>query len=113
MGHASLTAGFIGIFVPLWPTTPFVLLAALCYSKGSQRFHEWIYRHRLFGPLLREWEDHGVIPIRGKILSVIGLGTSILIMFTRLGLVWGVAGSLVAASVLTFVLSRPSSPPDP
>jgi len=112
LGHFSLAAGFIGIFVPLWPTTPFVLLAAICYSRGSPRFHSWIYRHRLFGPMLRAWEEHGVISPRAKLISALGLGTSIAIMFTRLGFLWGSVGALVAGGVLVFVLSRPSRTPD-
>jgi uncharacterized membrane protein YbaN (DUF454 family) len=101
----------IGIFVPLWPTTPFILLAAICYSRSSERFHDWIYQHRIFGPMLRAWEQHGVISPRAKLISALGLVGSMAIMVTRVGFPWGAAGAVVAAGAMVFVISRPSRIP--
>ena len=111
LGHLSLAAGFIGIFVPLWPTTPFVLLAAICYSRGSERFHTWIHGHRVFGPILDNWERHGVIPLHAKMIAALGLSASIVFFSLRLGYLWGVVAVVVAAGVLTFLFSRPSKIP--
>ena len=55
-GTSSLALGVIGIFVPVLPTTPFVLLAAGCYARASTRLHGWLLRSRAFGPMIREWE---------------------------------------------------------
>ena len=69
-GTVALVLGIVGIFVPLLPTTPFVLLAAACYARGSRRFHRWLLTQRTFGPIVREWEQHRAIPYRTKLFAV-------------------------------------------
>lgn len=69
-GTLALVLGIIGIFVPLLPTTPFVLLAAACYARGSRRFYHWLLNQRTFGPIVREWEEHRAIPYRTKVFAV-------------------------------------------
>ena len=110
-GTISFSLGFIGIFLPLLPTTPFILLAAYCFSKGSPQLHLWLLRSKPFGELIRNWENYGVIRPRAKALSVILLvGTlSYPLLFLNLGLVVKTSASLVAISVIAFILSRPSS----
>ncbi|MCB1343562.1 MAG: YbaN family protein [Pseudooceanicola sp.] len=61
-GVVSLALGIIGIALPVMPTTPFVLLAALCFGKGSPRLHAWLLGHRYFGPMIADWEATGAIP---------------------------------------------------
>ena len=68
-GWIALGLGTIGIFLPVLPTTPFVLVAAWCFSKGSREMHRWLLEHRWFGPTVRSWEEHGVIPLRAKLVS--------------------------------------------
>ncbi len=68
-GIASLVLGFIGIFVPLLPTTPFVLLAAFCFSRGSSRCERWLLDHKLFGPMVRDWRATRAVPLRAKQLA--------------------------------------------
>ena len=79
-GAVSLVLGFIGIFLPLLPTTPFVLLAAACFARGSERFHDWLVSHPRFGPLVRDWQAHRSIPLRAKCLALsmmwISMGTT-------------------------------------
>jgi hypothetical protein len=69
-GTLALVLGLIGIFLPLLPTTPFVLLAAACYARGSRRFYDWLLAQRTFGPLIHEWQRHRSIPYRTKITAV-------------------------------------------
>jgi uncharacterized membrane protein YbaN (DUF454 family) len=80
-GVASLALGIAGVFVPVMPTTPLVLLAAACFARSYRPFHEWMLGHRLFGPVLREWHEHRSIPRRTKWIAIAmmatGLGTSI------------------------------------
>lgn len=69
-GTLFLVLGIVGIFLPLLPTTPFVLLAAACYARGSRRFYDWLLANRTFGPMILEWRQHGSIPYRTKIISI-------------------------------------------
>ena len=71
-GSVCVVLGVLGIFLPLLPTTPFMLLAAACFARSSRRFHDWLLANRTFGPLIREWERHRTIPRRTK-LTAIGL----------------------------------------
>ena len=57
-GTVSLVFAFIGVVLPIIPTTPFVLLSAACYYKGSERLHGWLSRNELFGPIIRDYEEH-------------------------------------------------------
>jgi uncharacterized membrane protein YbaN (DUF454 family) len=68
-GGLSLALGIVGIVLPLLPTTPFVLLAAACFSRGSRRWENWLLEHARFGPLLRDWRTHRAIPRRALRLA--------------------------------------------
>jgi uncharacterized membrane protein YbaN (DUF454 family) len=70
-GTVFLVLGIVGIFLPLLPTTPFVLLAAACYARGSRRFYDWLLASRTFGPMILEWRQHGSIPYRTKITAIV------------------------------------------
>ena len=70
-GLLSLLLGFIGIFLPLLPTTPFILLAAFCFSNGSPRWERWLLEHRYFGRYVREWREHHAVPLRAKQLATL------------------------------------------
>jgi uncharacterized protein len=80
-GVLSLVLGIIGIVLPVLPTTPFVLLAAACFARSSQRFHAMLLNNRSFGPLVREWEQYRSIPRRTKLWAItlmsLTLGSSI------------------------------------
>lgn len=80
-GVVSLMLGIIGVVLPVLPTTPFVLLAAACFARSSRRFHAMLLQNRIFGPLIREWEQHRSIPRRTKLWAIslmsLTLGSSI------------------------------------
>ena len=109
LGHTSIAVGFVGIFVPLLPTTPFVLLAAVCYSRGSDRFNTWLHEHQRFGPMIHSWREHRAISPRAKVAAVITVIVSITFSVIRLDLPWNAVALFVGAAVLTFILSRPST----
>ncbi|MFG6448357.1 YbaN family protein [Roseateles sp. BYS180W] len=68
-GFAALALGVVGIVVPLLPTTPFVLLAAFCFARGSQRCERWLLTHPRFGPMVGDWRQHRAVPWRAKQLA--------------------------------------------
>ena len=67
IGTISLALGILGIFLPLLPTTPFLLLTAALYFKGSFRLYNWLLNHRYFGPYIRNYRENKAIPLRAKI----------------------------------------------
>src|SRR5688500_13285766 len=75
-GTLALVLGLVGIFLPLVPTTPFVLLAAACYARASTRAHGWLLNHRWFGPLLRRWREQHAVPASAKLTAMVLIGVS-------------------------------------
>jgi len=69
-GSVFVALGAIGLFLPLLPTTPLLLLAAACYARGSRRFYDWLLANRTFGPLIHEWRTYGSIPYRTKLSAI-------------------------------------------
>ncbi len=69
-GTLSLALGVVGIFFPLLPTTPFLLLSASCYFASSQRLYEWLTNHKYFGTYIRNFRERHAIPLRVKVVSV-------------------------------------------
>lgn len=70
LGSLSLGLGIAGIFLPLLPTTPFLLLTAALYFRGSPRLYEWLLRHKQLGPYIRHFREHKALPVHVKIVSV-------------------------------------------
>lgn len=79
IGFISLGLGIIGAFLPLLPTTPFILLSAAAFAKSSEKMHNWLYNHRIFGEILRDFHLHKTIPLYAKIISISMMWTSILL----------------------------------
>ncbi len=80
LGVLCFALGVLGAFIPLLPTTPFLLLAAACWARSSPRFHDWLLAHRVFGPTLRSWSAHRALPpgvkLKAIVLLVVVLGCS-------------------------------------
>ena len=112
-GWISLGLGVLGIPLPLLPTTPFLLLAAFCFARGSERWHRWLLEHPTFGPPILNWQRHRAISRGAKMvgsLSMLGLlGLSALLSVPT----WALgtqAAILLAVSV--FLWSHPEPPTD-
>lgn len=69
-GTLFVGVGTLGIFLPLLPTTPFLLLAAACYARGSKRFYNWLLGNRWFGNYIKDYRERKGIPLKLKILSI-------------------------------------------
>lgn len=69
-GCTSLSLGVLGIFVPLLPTTPFLLLASACFVRSSERLHNWLIHHKVFGNYIRCYQQYRAISLRSKVLTV-------------------------------------------
>ncbi len=76
-GSLALSLGLLGIFLPLLPTTPFMLIAAACYARSSQRLYKWLLQHRWFGAYIHNWREHRAIPRRTKIAMLLLLWTTL------------------------------------
>jgi uncharacterized protein len=72
-GYICVGLAFLGLFLPLLPTTPFLLLAAFCFSRGSPRLHKWLLEEPRMGPIIRDWNERRVIRPRVKAAATIGI----------------------------------------
>lgn len=82
-GFMFLAIAVLGFIFPLLPGTPFLILAAYCLSKGSNRFHDWLISHRWFGPPIRNWREHHAIALRHKVTATGMMAISCAALFTR------------------------------
>jgi uncharacterized protein len=69
-GTFFLIIGIIGIFIPILPTTPFLLLAAACYAKGSKKFYNWLINNKWIGEYIKNYRERKGIPLSVKIISI-------------------------------------------
>jgi len=76
-GSVFVVVAIVGIFIPLLPTTPFLLLAAACYARGSQRFYDWLLNNRWFGRYIRDYREGRGIALRVKALTLLLLWVTI------------------------------------
>lgn len=113
-GTLSLIIGSVGIILPLLPTTPFLLLAAACYARSSERWYRWLLYNRWFGSYIRNWHEGRGIPMKTKALSIlfliltIGYCAAVVVPF----FIGKVALILVAVCVSVHILSFPTLEPD-
>ena len=112
LAWVSLGLGVLGIFLPLLPTTPFVLVAAYGFSKSSERFHLWLLEHRVFGPLVTDWQNNGVIRLKSKWLATISIVLMVGLSLYFISLPnYAMLAILASIScVLLFIWTRPSEP---
>lgn len=109
-GLTALALGIAGAFLPVLPTTPFVLLAAFFFARARPEWHARLRAHATFGPLVRDWEDRGAIRPRAKALATLMIAGLCAWMWAapRMPLAAKVAVTAVEAGVIAFILTRPN-----
>lgn len=109
IGCLAVLLGILGIFLPLLPTTPFLLLASACFARGSDRLHNWLLSHGTFGEYLRNFEEGRGIPARAKALALVMMWSSIGYAAWRTPHWWvQVLLLVVAVSVSIYLLRLPT-----
>lgn len=113
LGFVSLALGGLGIFVPLLPTTPLVLVAAFAFANSSETLHQWLLDHNVFGPLIVNWRRHRAISRSAKSMSVLSM-VAILLVSWLLDVPMPVIAvqAVVLGCAAAFILTRPSMPQD-
>lgn len=111
LGLAFTGIGFLGAFLPILPTVPFLILAAACFARSSLRLEGWLLSHPRFGPFLVDWRERGAIPMRAKWMSLGGTlaGFVLFYAFSPAGwpMVLAVAGLMAVG--LIYVFTRPTA----
>ncbi|EMN70709.1 PF04304 family protein [Leptospira interrogans str. UI 13372] len=109
-GSISLALGIIGIFTPILPTTPFLLLSAACYARASHRFYNWLMNNQYFGSYIRDWRIHKMIPLRAKILAIsmifLTIGTTVFFFIPILAV--KILVSLIGIFVVIYLIRIPT-----
>ena len=93
LGILLLGVAYAGVVIPGIPWSTPAVGAAYCFSKSSEKFHNWLYSHPLFGPFLTGWEEKRIFPTKMKYLMLVTMSTSLVVLFFT-------TGSLVATSWL-------------
>lgn len=111
LGWLALALGALGVLLPLLPTTPFVLLAAFAFGKGSPRLRRRLEDNRLFGPIIEDWERSGAIALRYKIIacSVMAVTFAVSLYLELPGYALALQGGCMLAAA-AYVVSRPNGP---
>ncbi len=112
IGGLFVGLGVLGAFLPVLPTTPFLLISLWAFSKSSVRLERWLLEHKRFGPRLLAWRISRVIPLPAKLAAWGSMLASLTIMAIARRPLWQIA---LAAGVMaigaTYVASKPSRPP--
>ena len=107
LGFFFVALGFIGAFVPVMPSTVFFIIAAWCFSRGSERWLQWLLALPTVGPLVRDYREGKGMPARTKLIAVSMLSVAVLISAWRLQTVYGRIGVIALGAVgAWFILAR-------
>lgn len=111
VAYIALGLAVLGVVLPGLPTTPFVLVAAFAAARGSVRLHAWLHAHRVFGPLIANWEHHGAVTRRAKCIAIgTMLACAVLLLLTAPRWWMSATGIGVMTVVGTWLWLRPEPP---
>ena len=106
VGCLSVALGVLGIFLPVLPTTPFLLLAAACFMRSSRRLYQWLVGHPRLGPWVRDYLEGQGIPLKGKVWAIGLMWTSILLSCYLVPLLYARLFMLTSAVLVTVYILR-------
>jgi len=112
LGWLSVALGVLGIFLPVLPTTPFLLLAAACFMRSSRRFYLWLVEHPRLGPWIRDYLSGEGIPRRAKGYAIALMWLSIAISCWLVPLIWARAFMLTSAVLVSLYILKQKTLPD-
>ncbi len=111
LGFISLGMAYIGVITPGIPYSPFIVFAAYCFSRGSERMHRWIYNHKIFGPFLTNWNQKRVFPQKMRYFMLAMMTLSLVLMWTSgVKLIGIVSTAVFMALVAVWAWRYPNSP---
>lgn len=109
LGGIALLLGGIGIFLPVLPTTPFVLVAAFAFTRGSPKLRYWLATHAVFGPIIADWEARGAIATRYKLFACTLMAATFTVsLLAGLSALILTIQALCLCSAASYILTRPS-----
>lgn len=112
--YIALGLGIVGVVVPLMPTTVFILIAAYCAARGSDTLHRKLLEHRVFGPMIRDWQATGAVSRKAKYMAVGSMAVCAVILFLVTPTWWIAAtGTAIMAIVAAWLWLRPEPVPEP
>ncbi len=110
-GFICVALGVAGVFLPILPTTPFILLASWCFARSSRRFHHWLIHHPRLGPLISMWQSGRGIPRKARNRAIIAIAASMTLSAIIIGKLWvGLMLATIGLAVSIYLLRLPLAP---
>lgn len=110
IGILSVVLAFAGTILPIMPTVPFLIVAAFAFNRSSPRFHNMLMTHPVFGPQIRDWQEHRAIDPRVKVIVCVSMAIGLCISWFILPHpYWGMQVAILSA-VAVFILTRANPP---
>lgn len=104
-GHVCIVLALFGIILPVMPATVFLLLAAACYARGSQKFYDWLLHHKWFGPPIKDWQRHKAMTIKSKVIAIVSVVVGVAVSMFLVKVPWMRIGlGVVVVGVIVTVL---------
>ncbi len=115
LGFTFVAIGMLGVVLPVLPTTPFLILAAACFTRSSERWHAWLLSNPTFGPLIQAWERDRCIPRRAKmaafsIMALVG-GSSVAFALSSTGARLAATGLIAVGLIAVAIIPTCAMPP--
>lgn len=108
-GVVSTVLGVVGIFLPIMPTVPFLILAAFCFARSDPALEARIMNHPVYGPPIRTWREKGAVSRRGKIAATVAFSASIVFGVLTLSSPWVFLPPALAVACLSWLWTRPEA----